>query len=68
MNGVKDKTRLAEKRCTDKLKKDKTEIKIVKNSKKNKRKKLEKMKKTLKSILINFKKQKDNKITEEHTI
>ena len=54
-----NKTRLAEKRYRDKLKKDKKEIRL--NAKKNiklKIKELEKLKKTITIIINNYKKQK----------
>ena len=54
-----NKTRLAEKRYRDKLKKDKKEIRLnTKKNIKNKIKELEKLKKTITIIINNYKKQK----------
>ena len=54
-----NKTRLAEKRYRDKLKKDKKEIRLnAKKNIKNKIKELEKLKKTITIIINNYKKQK----------
>ena len=53
------KTRLAEKRYRDKLKKDKKEIRLnTKKNIKNKIKELEKLKKTMTIIIVSYKKQK----------
>ena len=57
------KTRLAEKRYRDKLKKDKKEIRLnTKKNIKNKIKELEKLKKTMTIIIVSYKKQKKTKL------
>ena len=59
MNGVLNKTQLAEKRYRDKLRKD---LKKEKKSIKNKKRELNKLNKTIISIIINYKKQKTTKL------
>ena len=59
MDSVTNKTRLAEKRYRDKLKKDKKEIGLNnKKHKKQNKKKLENVKKIIKNIITSYKKQK----------
>ena len=53
-----NKTRLAEKRYRDKLKKDKKEIRLNTKKIENKIKELEKLKKTMTIIIASYKKQK----------
>ena len=60
MDSVMNKTRLAEKRYRDKVKKDKKEIRL--NTRKpKKQKKSMKIKKILKNTIINYEKQKKTK-------
>ena len=58
MNSVTNKTRLAEKRYRDKLKKIKKKLDQILKNIKNKIKELEILKKTLTIIIISYKKQK----------
>ena len=58
MDSVMNKFRLAEKRYSGKLKKDKKGIRLNNKEHKNKLKKIGKLKITIKSIIINYKKQK----------
>ena len=53
-----NKTRLAEKRYRDKLKKDKKEIRLNNKKHKKQNKKIENMKKIIKNIIDSYKKQK----------
>ena len=53
-----NKTRLAEKRYRDKLKKDKKEIRLNKKNIKIKIKKIENMKEIIKNTIVNYKKRK----------
>ena len=68
MNGVMNKTQLADKRYRGKLKNDKKYRFFNKKRKKNKIKRLENMTKTIKSIIINYKKQKHNRNSKEKAI
>ena len=58
MDSVTNKTRLAEKRYRDKLKKDEKETRLNNKKHKNKIKKLENVKKIIKNIITRNKKQK----------
>ena len=67
MNSVIKNIQLAEKRCRDKLKKNKNETRLNnKNPKKNAMKKWKKLKKTIKNTNINLINQKDNRNTAEN--
>ena len=58
MDGITNKTRLAEKRYRDKLKKDKKEIRLNAKKHKKQNKKIEKLKKTMTILIVSYKKQK----------
>ena len=57
MDSITNKTRVAEKRYRDKLKRDEKEIRLIDKKLKKQNKKLQKVKKIIINIIVNYKKQ-----------